>query len=186
MLKKTLALLLLVTCAGYSAASSDYGIVTDLTHDTITIQQWDQAIVTYKASIELLTNTISTAGCSALGSDKFVAVKKGDKLCLESYKDGADFICCSIRLHRPNDMGIVTEVGKDSITIRSDKGKTITYKVRKDVIANGRPDGPDAILYPSAFSDVTPGCRIEVAGYLDHGEFVLWGLDVKEQKERAK
>jgi preprotein translocase subunit YajC len=177
--------ILLLADSGVTLAFTECGTVTAVTNDTITVR-CERQTVTCKASQELLTNVTPDSGALA-SSDKFIEVKKGDKVRFEFYKDGADATCVCIHLQRPHDAGTVTEVGKDAITIRNDKGKTTTYRLTKELVDGTLPgDRPGSNLYPSRFSDVTKGCKIEVFCWEEGGVTVIGGLDVKKEKEKDK
>jgi hypothetical protein len=172
-----------VITAGAALASSEKGVVVGLTPDTITIENY-QGTVTYKVCSELLTN--APRDRTVVTSDKFSDVKKGDKIDLEIRKSGADFICTEIHFCRPDDAGTVTEVGKDTITIRNGQGKTAAYKVTEESAKTTWPDAVYTCIYPSRFSEVKKGCKIEFRYYKKEGDFVISQIDVKKDNEKNK
>ena len=179
MIKEFLALGFLIALAGASVA--DEGTVLEVTTDTIKIKGGVNT-QTFVVSNELLTNTIS--GCHIY--NKFTEVKKGSKVELDWVMEDGRRICTLILLEDPDDAGIVTEVGKGSITIRNDKGKTTAYKVAKDLVNNSRLAARYTTNYPTRFADVKPGCRIEIVCYTVDGEVAITGMDVKKEKEKDK
>lgn len=179
MIRYLLAAVPLVAMAGVSGAAVEEGTVLAVTADTIKIQQGGVKTQTFQVSNELLNNTVPYYPCLSWGA-KFTAVKKGTKVQLDCIVLDASLLCVWIHLDDPDDAGIVTAVGKNTITIRNDKGKTTTYKVAKDLADNSRPDGRYRTNYPSRFGEVMPGGRIEVDCFMEDGEIAITGIDVKK------
>jgi preprotein translocase subunit YajC len=181
MLNKFFIVILLLSGSGVALADTDTGTVTAITNDTITVR-CERRTVTCRASYELLTNAGSDlAGRTSFA--KFIEVKRGDKVNINLGMEGTEVVCVCIRLERPDYAGIVTEVGKDTITIRNDQGKTTTYRLTKELVDGTRPNGNAAgtNLYPSRFADVTKGCKIEVRCWQEGGVTVICGIDIKEK-----
>ena len=174
----TAALLIVLT----RGARATDGIVLEVTPDAIIIQQGGIKTLTFFVTNELMTNT-SRSFPNTKDSAKLIDVKKGSKVDLWGGVENGRLICFKILLRPPSDIGTVTEVGKDTITIHNDKGKTTTYKVYKYLVDNSRADIYTSI-YPSRFAEVTPGCRIEVDCYKENGELIIKGIDVKKEKDK--
>ncbi len=176
---------LLIEMAATSFAASYEGTVSEVTPDTITVQQGGIRTQTFIVSNELMTNTVSGFPGSH-GPNKLKDVKRGCKVDLEYYNRDGDLVCVAIRRDNPDDAGIITEVGKDTITIRSDNGQTTTYKVEKDLVDNSRDPGRYSTNYPSRFGEAKPGRRIEVIYNKKDGEIIIMTMDVKGEKEHEK
>jgi len=166
---------------GTSVAGTYEGVVLETTVETIKIEQWGKTY-TLLMSNELQTNTETDPPISFYV--KLKDVKKGDKVAVECYIQDGVLIFTGIRLCPPTDAGIVTEVGKDNITIRNDKGATTFYRVNKELVDNSLPY--HSPLYPSRFSEVAVGRRLEIIAYKQDGEIVIGALDVKKEKGKDK
>ena len=184
--KYILTIVFLLTALAEVSLADDTGTVVEVTPDGFKIQQGGIKTQAFVASNELLTNTISGSFPFSRGPNKFTDLKKGAKVYVEYYNRNGDQICTAIRLLNPDDAGIVTEIGKDTITIRNDKGMTTTYKVKKDLVDNSRNPDQYSTVYPCRFSEVRPGRRIEVFCRMEGAELVIYGLDVKKQEEKNK
>ncbi len=81
--------------------------------------------------------------------------------------EGGRVICILILLEDPDDAGIVTEVGKGTITIRNDKGQDDHLQGGEGSLVNNSRvvAARTRRIYPSRFADVKPGCGIEVVCY---------------------
>jgi hypothetical protein len=183
MRKSCTAIVLLIAASAVASAAVVEGTVTDVTPDSITIQQGGLKTLSFTVSNELLTNTAPNYP-GGDHSAKFTEVKKGFKVLLECVRDGGRVVCICITLQNPDDAGIVTEVGKDTLKIRSDQGITKTYKVEKDLADNTRADSRYSDGYPSRFGEVKLGCRVEIVCYKKHGDLVICGFDVKQEKPK--
>lgn len=179
MIRYFLAFVALVSLAGPSMAAVEEGSVVEVTADTIKIQQGGVKTQTFQVSNELLNNTAPYYPCLAWGA-KFTDVRKGAKVQLDCFILDGRLVCTWIHLENPDDAGIVTEVGKDTITIRNDTGKTTTYKVAKELVDNTREERRYSTNYPSRFAEVKPGCRIEIDCYMEDGHVAITGIDVKK------
>jgi hypothetical protein len=177
--------ILILWVAGPAFGDTWYGILSDFTASTITLKERD-GTVTYTLSPELRGNTLRGRFGNG-GDNEFNEVKRGDKVRIERDSQGEQYICLEIFLCRPEAVGVVTAVGKDTICIKNDSGKETTYKVAKRLL-NGKRDltVPGVHLYPSNFSEVTKGCKIEAFTWKEDGEFVLAGLDVINGKDKEK
>jgi hypothetical protein len=178
------AMLLFTSTAGAFGASR-YGVLTDFTATTITLKEAD-GTVTYTLDPALAGNTVR--GRFPPIGDRFNEVKRGDKIRIEYGTKGEQDICLDIILWRPDAAGVVTAVGKDTITIKRDKGKETTYKLSRDLLDGSHPNlkMPGWHLFPSKFSEVTKGCKIEAFGWIEDGELILDGLDVIKEKVEEK
>jgi preprotein translocase subunit YajC len=172
---------LLIGLTGVASGAGSHGVVTDFTASTITVKEPDGA-VTYTLCPALVGNTLR--GRIEPTADKFNEVKRGDKVRIEYGIRGEQYICLEIFLATPHATGVVTAVDKDAITIKTKNGKEVTYKVSKRLLdgTDPRPDVPGTSLYPSKFSDVTKGCRIELWCWDQDGTIVAGGLDVIKEK----
>jgi hypothetical protein len=183
MLKKLSAVIVVLASSSCSVAV-EYGVVADITAETMTIKN-DKGLVKYPIGFELLTNTRPQSGVRA-SSDKFINVKKGDKVEFEYEKSGMDITCVCIHLDKPDGAGTVTEVGQDRVTVRNDRGETCTYKVTEELAKNTWPDVVYTYIYPSRFAEVKKGCRIEFRYYKKDGEFLISQIDVRKENEKDK
>jgi len=189
MLKYVLTILCLLTgLTATSLVASYEGIVTEVTPDTITVQQGGITTETFVISNELLTNTVSGMGRGLCFPAKLKDVKKGCKVEIDNYgvNEKCESVCIAIRREDPYDTGVITEVGKDTITILGDKGGTTTYKVEADLVDNSRDPSRYPANWPSRFGDAKPGRRIEVICYKKDGETIIITMDVKAEKEHEK
>jgi len=175
----------LTTLSGSTAATME-GTVTEMTTDTITILQGGIKTQTFFVADELLTNTFAGRRLSG-DSSPFLSVKKGCKVSLQSGMVNGRLLCWSIAFQPPDDTGIVTEIGKDTVTIRNDQEKSTKYKVMKHLADNSFA-GNYGTNYPSRFGQVKLGCRVEVQYYKDKEthDLVICGFDVKVEKEKEK
>jgi hypothetical protein len=180
-----IAIIVAATFSGASLAAggSEEGIVLEIGSDAVKIAVNNRP-VTYKVCEELLTNTVNDSLLVGASTGKFTDLKKGCKIQFESENRGGEWVVTCLQLHNPDDAGVVTEVGKD--TIRNDKGRTTAYKVVDDLAGGTRTPERYSKLYPSKFSEVTKGCRIEVLYYKVHDDLVICGIDVKKEKEKEK
>lgn len=176
----SIACLCLLVWAGPSIAAGE-GVVVEKTLETIKIEEWGK-IYTFVMSNELQTNTETEPEVQS--NARLKDMKMGDKVRLFGYIRDGDLIFTGIRRLPPSDVGIVTELGKDTLTIQNDKGGTTFYKVRKDLANNSQTYYSSA--YPSRFTEVTVGCRVEIIAYKQDGEMVLSALDVKKDKGKDK
>ena len=175
------AFLLTVQTGTSLAGTYREGIVVDVTLDAIKIEQGGSTY-TFLLSNDLQTNTKET-GLNSIFYARPKEVKKGDKVAVDLDCDG---LCTGIRPLAPNDAGIVTEVGKNTITIRNTSDITTTYKVMRKLVEDDIPPKLYSPVYPSRFSEVKVGCRIEVTCYEKDGKMVICGLDVKKDKAKDK
>ncbi len=166
---------------GTSVAGTYEGVVLETTVETIKIEQWGKTY-TLLMSNELQTNTETASPFSFYV--KLKDVKKGDKVAVECYIQDGALIFTGIRPCPPTDAGIVTEVGKDTLTIRNNKGETKTYRVKKELAENSQDHYSP--LYPSRFSEATLGSRVEIIAFKEDGEMIIWALDVKKEKVNDK
>ena len=83
-------------------------------------------------------------------SAKPTDVRKGYKVEIEFYNRNGEWVCTRISLRNPDDSGTVTDIGKDTVTIRDVKGATSKYKVVDDLANNTR---PNSATRPSTLAD---------------------------------
>ena len=187
MRKCLLATPFLVAALACVRADQEEGIVTDITTDTIKIQQGGAKLLTFALSSDLMSNTVPPEGPRAAPGGpaaKVTEIRKGDKVELEYHIEDGRNVCTGLSLRRPGAVGVVTAVGPDTITIRNDEGTTHTYKVDKEFVQGHRENNEPLRhwdLYPSRFSDVTPGCRIEAFTLKRSGEPTIIAVDVKKE-----
>jgi hypothetical protein len=97
MTKHVVGVCVLLSCAaGMSAAAAQIGIVTEITSDTITVQN-EVRTITCRFSVELLTNTPDGLYPGA----PIIEVKKGDKVRIECRGQANDPICTNIHIFQP-------------------------------------------------------------------------------------
>jgi hypothetical protein len=82
------------------------------------------------------------------------------------------------------DRGIVTVVGKYTITIQNGDGKSTTYKVERDLVENTRKEYSSG--FPNRFSEVSQGCKVDVLYKREGDELIITDIEVKEAKEKDK
>ena len=178
---------LVILMAGSSLGQAfDEGMVADLTLDAVTIDKGGAVKQTYLLSNEIMGNCVHSGGpFSGTRGVPIRNIKKGQKVTIDLgyWTKERGFICIAIHLFTPSDAGIVTAVGKDTITIRNDNGKSMVYTVSDALVNNSLPNL--SACYPSRFSEVKVDCRIEIITYEDHDKMVICSIDVKK-KDKGK
>jgi hypothetical protein len=175
---------------------SRLGVVTDVSSDYITVRGGPAVgLETFKICPRLQTNLARLNDLDQFernNSDKIIDVRKGDKIeILYECNDANENVCNALYLCRPDDVGVVTAVGKKAITIKNDKGKETSYKLSKSLVGDAPPN-PNAVdsvrefLYPAKLSDLSVGCRVEVICWQEDGATVVRGLDIVKTKEAGK
>jgi hypothetical protein len=164
------------------------GILLDVTPDAIKIQQGGATVLTLALSDDLLANTIpNNLQAYLIYTAKITELRKGDKVQFGWRDENGRRVCFGVKLWRPGVVGVVTAVGSDTLTIRSDEGITTTYKVQKKAADGREPDDKliySSALYPSRLSEATPGRRIEARVHRVNGEPTIVAIDVKKETEK--
>jgi HEAT repeat protein len=185
-----------LTAGAFGNDSSHLGVATDVSSDHITIRGGStEGFVTFKICTRLQTNLARLDDHDQFersDSNKIIEVRKGDKVEIRyECNEANESVCNAIYLCRPDDIGVVTALGKQTITIKNDKGKETTYKLSKRLVDDAPPD-PNVVdtarkfLYPAKLSDIRVGSRVEVICWQEDGATVIRALDIIKVKESEK
>ncbi len=182
MIRDLLSALAMIGLTATSFASIEEGTVLDVALDAVKIEQRG-GVRTFQLSNEIMNNTVPYYPCLR-GGAKFKDLRKGAKVQLDCKILDDHLVCTYIHLDDPDDSGIVTDVAKDTITIRNDQGKITTYKVTKKLVENTLEVKLYSANYPSRFEEVKPGCRIEVECFMEDGQLAIFEIEVKKDRDK--